>query len=116
MSNDPDVDASDKQTPNGGEGLRAAEHDLLALRIGEQFREPRDRGNELDENTDESGAAKKEERTKAGAQARGDRRKGVKENARGHDAFAAKAVNEPAAKQAEDATGESGEPKQTARP
>ena len=95
------VDPGHEQAAERGEGLRVAEHLLAARRIGEQLRQPRRAGDELDADADEDDAAQRQQLPRAGDEGRRERAAGIEQDAPHQHPPPAEAIGQPAAEQAE---------------
>src|SRR5580693_3891399 len=92
------------QTSQARSTLRVTQYGFPLLRIGEKFRYPRNGGRVFHRHTSNSGAATNQKLKQRVRMARGERGKGVDQDAPKQDAPAAKEVRQVTSEQAENAT------------
>lgn len=116
MRGQPRRDGRDENSAQRSERLGPAQHALLALLLGEQFRQPGDGRDEFHAHTNEGRAAEEHEHRQGRGKGRRKWRERVEKNACHHDALASEAVDEPAAEQPEHTAAERGHPEHPAHP
>jgi len=105
-----------QQSADRGERLRVAEDPLAAFPLGEEFCQPRDRGDKLDTDADEDEAPEREEHPDVGGKPRKKRRERINQDAPGKHPPPPETVGQITADEPDQSTGEGRDEEQPTDP